>query len=280
MNPPLTPPRQFLATGFRNVDTSGDTDACHRCLDLIAKVPFFNAVKRDSIRIIADTKPERVLDAGCGAGIDLAALASALPGSVEITGLDASGSLLAKAAERTRTFTGRCRLVKGDILHTPFHDGVFDACRIDRVLQHIHEPEKAIGELARILAPGGILVAFDNDWDTFGISLDDQKLAERIRHSWRDSFASGRIGHDLPEIFRDCGLTDIRAEARTLTLDDLAVAEPVFDLPRLLDRMQEGGELTQDQVAMIKTELGDRGREGRFSLTYTGYLVCAKKVNE
>jgi len=277
MTPPPTPSRQFLATGFRNVDTSGDTDACHRCLDLIAGVPFFNEVKRDSIRIIIDTKPERVLDAGCGAGIDLAALASALPGSVEITGLDASGSLLAKAAERTRTFSGRCRLVKGDILHTPFRDSAFGACRIDRVLQHIHEPELAIGELARILAPGGILVAFDNDWDTFAISLDDRNLAEVIRYSWRDSFASGRIGHDLPRIFRASGLADVHAEPRTLILDDLAVAEPVFDLPHLLGRMQEGGGLTPDQVSGIRNEFAQRAREGRFSLTYTGFLVWGRK---
>lgn len=277
MNPPPTPPRQFLATGFRDVDTSGDTDACHRCLDLIAGVPFFNEVKRDSIRIITDTKPERVLDAGCGAGIDLAALASALPDSTKIYGLDASGSLLAKTAERIRTFAGRCRLVKGNILHTPFHDGAFAACRIDRVLQHIHEPEKAIGELARILAPGGILVAFDNDWDTFGISLDDHDLAEKIQLSWRDSFGSGRIGHDLPQIFRDCGLTDIRAEPRTLILNDLALAEPIFDLAHLLERMRQAGELAPDQITGVQNEFAQRAREGRFSLTYTGFLVWGKK---
>jgi len=277
MTPPPTPSRQFLATGFRNVDTSGDTDACHRCLDLIAKVPFFNEVKRDSIRIIADASPHRVLDAGCGAGVDLPNLASALPAPSEIVGFDASASLLARAGDRIADCSTRCRLVKGDILHTPFRDGAFGACRIDRVLQHIHEPACAIEELARTLAQGGVLVAFDNDWDTFTISLDDQKLAERIRHSWRDSFASGRIGHDLPQIFRDCGLAEVKAEPRTLVLDNLAVAEPVFDLPRLLERMQKGGELTTDQVAGIRNEFTRRAREGRFRLTYTGFLVQGRK---
>ena len=271
------PPRQFLATGFRDVDTSGDTDACHRCLDLIAGIPFFNQVKQDSIRIIADAAPERVLDAGCGAGIDLAALALTLPEPSTIIGLDASAALLGRAAVRMAACSDRCRLVKGDILHMPFRDGAFGACRIDRVLQHIHTPEKAIGELARTLAPGGILVAFDNDWDTFRISLDDKELAERIRRSWRDSFASGRIGHDLPRIFRENGLSDVHAEPRTLALDDLAVADPVFDLPHLLERMQEGRELTPKKVAMIKTEFAQRACEGRFRLTYTGHLVWGRR---
>ena len=53
MTPPARPSRKSLATGFRNVDTSGDTDACNRCLDTIAAIPFFHEMKRDSIRIIA-----------------------------------------------------------------------------------------------------------------------------------------------------------------------------------------------------------------------------------
>lgn len=277
MTPPPPPSRQFLATGFQNVDTSGDTHACHRCLELIAGVPFFNQVKRDSIRIISDAAPERVLDAGCGAGIDLPSLASALPATREIVGFDASGSLLAQAAGRTMAFADRCRLVKGNILHMPFCDRSFGACRIDRVLQHIHEPARAIEELARTLVPGGVLVAFDNDWDTFRIRLDDEELAERIRDSWRDSFASGRIGHDLPQLFRACQLTSVQAEPRTFVLDDLAVADPVFDLPHLLQRMQQAGELTPDQVTGIRDEFAARAREGRFRLTYTGYLVWGKK---
>lgn len=271
------PSRQFLATGFRDVDTSGDTGACQRCLDLIANVPFFSEVKRESIRIVADASPGRVLDAGCGAGVDLPALASALPQPAEIVGFDASASLLARAAERIADCSTRCRLVRGDLLSTPFHDESFGACRIDRVLQHIHEPGRAVGELARILAPGGILIAFDNDWETFTISLDDPDLTVRLRDAWRDSFAAGRIGHDLPRLFRESGLTRIHAEPRTLVLDDLAVAEPVFDLPHLLARMREAGELTPDQVAGIRDEFAARAREGRFLLTYTGYLVRGKK---
>lgn len=269
--------RQFLATGFRDVDTSGDTDACHRCLDLIAGMPFFSGVKKESIRIVADARAHRVLDAGCGAGVDLAALASTLPDSSEIVGLDASGALLARAREQNGASGNRCRLVKGNLLHTPFRNGSFDACRIDRVLQHIQKPDRAVGELVRILAPGGVLVAFDNDWDTFRIALDNPELEEKIRGSWRDSLASGRIGYDLPRIFQECRLADIRAEPRTLVLDDLALAEPVFDLPHFLQRMQGDGELTPDQVTGIRDEFAARAREGRFRLTYTGYLVWGRK---
>jgi SAM-dependent methyltransferase len=271
--------RKSLAMGFRDVDTSGDTDVCQRCLDTIAGIPFFRNVKHDSIHIIANatTNPTHVLDAGCGTGSDLLALASALPQQSHVVGLDMSMSLLSRASERTAGIGGRGSLVRGDLLQSPFRNRTFDACRIDRVLQHLHEPECAVRELARILKPGGTLVAFDNDWDTFSISLDNREIAARIGRFWRDSFASGRIGMELARIFRDCGIIEIHNEPRTLVLTDLPLAEQVFDIPHLLNRMIQAGALEPVDATAVRDELGRKAREGTFTSGYTGYLIWGKK---
>ncbi len=269
--------RQSLATGFRNVDHSGDTTACNRCLDLIAGMPFFHEIKQESFRIIADTDPNIVLDAGCGAGTDLVALASCLPVNCQIMGLDTSKSLLTRAAERTKGVRGRSFLMTGDVRNIPCRDGVFDGCRIDRVLQHIHEPEQGIFELTRIIKPGGTLIAFDNDWDTFFISLDDKDLAARLARFWRDSFASGRIGRELHRIFSEFGIVDIHAVPRTLVLIDFSIAEQVFDIPVLLNRTEQAEVITQEEMVTIMDELCSRVEEGTFSSGYTGFLVWGKK---
>jgi SAM-dependent methyltransferase len=154
---------------------------------------------------------------------------------------------------------------------------VFDACRIDRVLQHIPEPEQVIRELARILAPGGTLVAFDNDWDTLSIGTSDTDVSARLTRFWSDSFASGRIGKDLAGIFHRAGLTDIHAEPKTLTLTDRALAEKVFDIPALLGRMKEAGILSDGEIVAIKTNLARRAKEGTFTSGYTAYLVWGRK---
>lgn len=267
------PSRQSLATGFRNVDTSGDTGACTRCLDLIAGIPFFQEVKRDSIRIIAESGAGSVLDAGCGAGIDLPGLLDALPGHTRVVGLDASTALISRARVRIMGSATRCSLVKGDLLQIPLRDKTFDACRIDRVLQHIHDPSRAVGNLCRILALGGILVAFDNDWNTLTVPLDDRVIAHRIRRSWCGSFASGRIGQDLPALFAKCGLTGIHTEERRLSLHDLRTAEQVFDLPHLFGRMVQEGTITPEERSAIRDELTIRSQEGTFTAGYSGYLV-------
>jgi ubiquinone/menaquinone biosynthesis C-methylase UbiE len=279
MTAPEKSSQQYLATGFRDVDRSGDTTACTRCLDLLSDIPFFHAVKEESFRIIAATGPERVLDAGCGAGSDLLSLAPLLPPWSRIVGLDASASLLATAAQRTASHRDRCNLVRGDLTHIPCRSGVFNACRIDRVLQHIPDPEQVVRELIRVLGPGGTLVAFDNDWDTLSIGMSDTDASARLTRFWSDSFASGRTGKDLAGIFHRVGLTDIHAEAKMLTLTDLSLAEKVFDIPALLSRMKQAGQLSDGEIAAIKTDLERRANEGTFTSGYTAYLVWGRKTD-
>lgn len=271
------PPPQYLAAGFRNVDTSGNTAAYTSCLDLLSDIPFFRNIKEESFRILADTKPEHVLDAGCGAGTDLNALATILPHASCIVGIDASAALLATAAERTAAYRDRCQLIRGDLMRIPCRDGSFSACRIDRVLQHIPEPEQVIRELARVTAPGGTLVAFDNDWDSYSISLNDRETAARLTRFWRDSFASGHVGKDLAGLFQDTGFTEVHAEPKSLTIVGLSLADKVFEIRTLLDRMEQAGALAPGGANAVWNELLQRLQKGTFSSGYTGYLVWGKK---
>ena len=47
-------------------------------------------------------------------------------------------------------------VIQGDLTRMPFADGSFDVAHARSVLQHVPTPEKVIGELARVLAPGGV----------------------------------------------------------------------------------------------------------------------------
>jgi SAM-dependent methyltransferase len=271
------PERQFLSAGFQDVDGSGTPGTYRQCLDFICGIPFFHEAKERSFRSIVETDPVSILDAGCGAGSDLAALASRIDAGCSLAGLDSSSSLLRMAWDRTREYRGRCSLIRGDILDIPCRGGAFDAVRIDRVLQHLPGPVRGVRELVRVLVPGGTLVAFDNDWDTFRIDLDDRDLALRLTRFFRDSFASGLVGRELPEIFADCGLEEIRVEPRTLVLHDLSIAWQLFDLSALLQRTQEKGIMTPAEVLEVRAELSRRAEEGTFSAGYTGYLVWGTK---
>jgi ubiquinone/menaquinone biosynthesis C-methylase UbiE len=92
----------------------------------------------------------RVLDLGCGPGVvcGLAIGRGALP-----TGVDVSPGMLAEARRRHPELA----FVEADAVALPFEDGSFDACVGGFVLNHLPAPEAAAAELARVLAPGGVL---------------------------------------------------------------------------------------------------------------------------
>jgi SAM-dependent methyltransferase len=51
----------------------------------------------------------------------------------------------------------RTAAVQGDALHLPFPDGVFDRVICSEVLEHIPDDIGAMGELTRVLRPGGTM---------------------------------------------------------------------------------------------------------------------------
>jgi SAM-dependent methyltransferase len=73
---------------------------------------------------------------------------------VQATGLDLSPAALNFSRGR-----GHARLVAADLTALPFRDATFDVVTALDVIEHIADDAAALGEIARVLRPGGILVA-------------------------------------------------------------------------------------------------------------------------
>jgi demethylmenaquinone methyltransferase / 2-methoxy-6-polyprenyl-1,4-benzoquinol methylase len=93
---------------------------------------------------------DRVLDACCGTG-DLAVEAERAGGRV--TGIDFSERMLERARRKSTTV----EWVSGDMLALPFADGSFDAVTVGFGIRNVADLGAGLGELARVLRPGGRL---------------------------------------------------------------------------------------------------------------------------
>jgi len=97
-------------------------------------------------------KGEKVLDVGSGSGY----LAEGIAAENDFTFcLDISLKNLLAVKEGKR---GTVSLVNSAAETLPFRSGSFDKILCAEVLEHISEDGKALGEIARILKPGGVLV--------------------------------------------------------------------------------------------------------------------------
>jgi SAM-dependent methyltransferase len=103
----------------------------------------------------------RLLDVGCGPG-ELEAVAidrGAVP-----TGIDIAPAMVDLAKERHPDLTFEV----GNAEELSYDDGSFDAVVANFVLLHLGRPEVAVGEWARVLAPGGRLAL--SIWDETSVN--------------------------------------------------------------------------------------------------------------
>jgi demethylmenaquinone methyltransferase/2-methoxy-6-polyprenyl-1,4-benzoquinol methylase len=97
---------------------------------------------------------DRVLDSCCGTG-DLAVEDERRGGRV--VGLDFSEPML----ERARKKSGAIEWVQADALALPFEDASFDAATVGFGVRNLADLEGGLGELARVLRPGGRLAVLE-----------------------------------------------------------------------------------------------------------------------
>ncbi|TVQ99299.1 MAG: methyltransferase domain-containing protein [Deltaproteobacteria bacterium] len=110
-----------------------------------------------------DGPPRRVLEVGCGTGINLVRLAHLWP-HAEIVGVDLSGAMLARARARLAPFGDRVRLHEGAYGVDDTFTGWPDALLFSYSLTMMGEALPSVLDAARRdLAEGGRVIAVDFD---------------------------------------------------------------------------------------------------------------------
>ncbi|QPP05783.1 class I SAM-dependent methyltransferase [Streptomyces bathyalis] len=169
--------------------------------------------------LLAELKPDmRVLDIGCGPGTITADLAALVPEG-HVTGLDSASGVLERAREAA---AGRglanVTFEVGDVHALKHPDGAFDVVHAHQVLQHVGDPVRALREMDRVCAPGGIVAARDADYGAmFWYPLVEglgawQELYRRVA---RANGGEPDAGRRLLAWAREAGLRDVTASSAT-----------------------------------------------------------------
>ena len=104
-----------------------------------------------AIAAVAEAGPHRVVDVGCGTGDLTERLAREV--GVTVVAVDLSPRMAELARGRGLP------AINADIQRLPFPVGTFDAVLANRVLYHLPDLDVGLAELARVVRPGGRLVA-------------------------------------------------------------------------------------------------------------------------
>jgi len=146
--------------GQRLYDRWSDHPLAYRLLPLIALGGRPRARRRRGRDALGLSAGERVLDLGCGPGVNVPGLAADVGRSGRVVALDYAAGMVDRAREVTRELPN-ATVVRGDAARLPFSDGSFDAAYATLAVSAMPEAATAVREARRVLRAGGRFVVLD-----------------------------------------------------------------------------------------------------------------------
>ncbi|MEU1596019.1 methyltransferase domain-containing protein [Streptomyces sp. NPDC005708] len=243
-------------------DPTGDLIAL---LDAADRLPGAAELRSRSFDLLNLRPRAAVVDVGCGAGRAVVELAER---GVKAIGVDPDERMIAVARSRWPALDYRI----AGAYELPMADASMDGFRADKVFHQLAEPERALAEAYRVLAPGGRIVLIGQDWDTFIIDSDDPVLTRTIVHARADLTVSPHVARRYRNLLLEAAFDQVTVEAHTGVLTGSAM------LP-LLAGLAEGacsaGAVTREQANTWVAEQRKRGGMDRLFLALPMFVAAA-----
>lgn len=166
---------------------------------------------------------DKVLDVACGTGTVTRLIPPYVGPSGMVTGLDFDVGRLDVAAALPNMSGGAIEWKNGDAGDLPFADAMFDLVFCQQGFQFFPDKPKAIGEMLRVLVPGGKLVL--GIWRSIEHQPGGRAMAEALdRHVSPQAGAIRRepfsFGNEnlIEGLVSDAGFHDVLVSSRTKTV--------------------------------------------------------------
>ncbi len=128
-----------------------------RFYDLFDKPMDLLGVRRRRIRLLGKANGA-TLEVGVGTGRNL----DLYPDGVELTGIDASANMLARARQAAERTSTEVALDQADVQHLPFEDNSFDTVTATCVFCSVADPIVGLREVARVVRPDGQVLLLEH----------------------------------------------------------------------------------------------------------------------
>ncbi len=170
------------------------------------------------------TPYQHIAELGCGNGGNTALLLEKSP-SAKITAIDIDPSQIEDA--RKQITDDRVQFKIDDICQLSEADNQFDCAFICWVLEHLHDPQKAVAETHRILKPGGQLLITEVFNDSFYLypekSPGIMAYYAHLNNVQRSFNGFPNVGARLGNLLNNVGFKSIELIAKPVIFDNRTI---------------------------------------------------------
>jgi ubiquinone/menaquinone biosynthesis C-methylase UbiE len=215
----------------------------------------------------------RWIDVGCGNGAFTELLVDRCA-PAEVQGVDPSEGQLAFA--RTRPAARLAKFQQGDAMALPFGDKSFDAAVMALVIFFVPDPKKGVAEMARVVAPGGIVSAYA--WDMLGGGFPQEPIQAEMRAMGMKPMAPPSANASRIEALRDLWAG---AGLEAVETRDITVQRSFADFDDFWTTSLLGGGTSQALAALPAADvetLKTRVR-ARLPTDGAGRITCGGRAN-
>jgi 2-polyprenyl-6-hydroxyphenyl methylase/3-demethylubiquinone-9 3-methyltransferase len=207
----------------------------------------------------------RLLDVGCGGGLLAEEFARA---GFAVTGIDPAPESIATAQAHASLSGLHIEYQTGKGEHLPFPASSFDHVACCDVLEHVDDVDRVIGEIARVLIPGGLFF-----YDTINRTIISKIAVIKVMQEWRSTAFAAPNSHVWEKFIKPEELTSLFGQHGLASCEMRGIVPRRNPLATLLDfRRRVKGKITFK-------ELGRRLDFQESEHLETSYMGYAKKLS-
>jgi ubiquinone/menaquinone biosynthesis C-methylase UbiE len=217
---------------------------------------------------------DRVLDIGCGPGFHTAELAAGVGPNGVVTGVDISETMLAIARERCAELPNSV-LLTGSATDLPVPDQSVDAAVAVQVLEYVEDIGTALGELRRVLVPGGRVAIIDVDWSTLSWHSSDTERMRAIVTTWDQHLAHPSLPRWLGAALKDAGFMDVAVVGHSFVNTSFDPDGYSYGLLPIVSEFAKQNHQPREVVDAWASDLEARANTDTYFFSVTKFLFTA-----
>lgn len=241
---------------------------------------LLDSLKKRTYECMQIKEGDKVLDVGCGSGIDTVVLAQIVGPAGQVFGVDYDKNMVAESEKSIEKegVNAWVRHIQADATSLPFNTGYFDSCRSERLFEHLLKPAMALNEMTRVTKTGGMVVVLDSDWGTLSIATNEFEIERKlVRFIAENMLNNGYSGRQLYRLFREQGLGDVSFEVFPLAFTSYAFVRQIILADKLEEEALAKNIITEDELHRYRTDVEHADANGMFFSSCSMILVSGQK---